>query len=162
MDDGDLMSVSAEAVTETQLAYLPRERIAAFVHSHPETAVRFLGALSRELALARRKVRELALKRADSRLAGVLLDMSDDRERSARDTLELRLTRRELAEMIGVSTETAIRLLAKLRRKGVISVSGRDIRITDRERLARLAQLDETNPDESGAGEALDETPSPR
>jgi DNA-binding transcriptional regulator LsrR (DeoR family) len=76
--------------------------------------------------------------------------VGDDAERSAAaDPLQPRFTRRELAEMIGVSTETAIRLLAKLRRKGVIAVRGRDIRITDRERLARIAQHDEANPDEA-------------
>jgi CRP-like cAMP-binding protein len=147
LHDDDVMSVSAEAVTEAQLSFMPRERIAAFVQRHPETAVRFLGALSRELALARRKVRELALKNAESRLAGLILQVWDDERRSPVGAQALRFSRRELAEMVGVSTETAIRLLAKLRHKGVIAVRGRDIRIVDRERLARIAQHDEANPE---------------
>ena len=48
-------------------------------------------------------------------------------------------SRRELAEMIGVSPETAIRLLGRLKRRGVIATDGREIVITDAERLQRLA-----------------------
>jgi CRP-like cAMP-binding protein len=53
--------------------------------------------------------------------------------------LRLEYTRRELAEMIGVSTETAIRLLAKFKREKVISISRRDIVLNDLGKLARIA-----------------------
>lgn len=151
LDDGDVMSVSAEALTESQVSWLPRERIAAFVQRHPTTGVRFLAALSRELAVARRKVGELALKGAESRLASLLLQLAraeGDVVRGRR--LHLRYTRRELAEMIGVSNETAIRLLAALKRKGVIAADKRDVVIADAERLTRIAQYDETGAPEGG------------
>jgi hypothetical protein len=41
--------------------------------------------------------------------------------------------------MIGVSTETAIRLLGKLKRNRIITLTGGEIVLADRERLARLA-----------------------
>jgi CRP/FNR family transcriptional regulator, cyclic AMP receptor protein len=144
LDDGDVMSVSAEALTEAQVSSFSRERLAGFMQRHPETGVRFLAALSRELAVARRKARDLALKGAESRLAGLLLQLG----RAAGDlesgqALGLRYSRRELAEMIGVSTETAIRLLAALKRKGAIRSEGRDVVLSDVERLTRIAQHDE-------------------
>lgn len=144
LDDGDVMSVSAEALTEAQVSSFSRERLTAFIQRHPETGVRFLAALSRELSLARRKARDLALKGAESRLAGLLLQLA----RAAGDigpgqSLGLRYSRRELAEMIGVSTETAIRLLAALKRKGAIRSNGRDVVLADIDRLTRIAQHDE-------------------
>jgi CRP-like cAMP-binding protein len=144
LDDRDLMSVSAEAITEVQANCLPRDRIDAFVQRHPETAVRLLAALSRELAVARRKVRELALKGAESRLAGLLLQLAGGDAAPGR-RLHLGYTRRELAEMVGVSTETAIRLLAALKRKGAIAGDKRDVVIADVERLIRIARHDEAN-----------------
>ena len=149
LDDDDVMSVSAEALTEAQVSSFSRERLASFMERHPETGVRFLAALSRELAVARRKARDLALKGAESRLAGLLLQLG----RAAGDVsvgshLGLHYTRRELAEMIGVSTETAIRLLAALKRKGAIRADGRDVVLTDVDRLTRIAQHDEATPDE--------------
>jgi len=144
LEDADAMSISAEAVTEAQVSCLSRDRLAAFMQRHPETGLRFLAALSRELAVARRKVRELALKGAESRLAGLLLQLArGEGEIASGRRLHLRYTRRELAEMVGVSTETAIRLLAALKRKGAIGADKRDVVITDVARLRRIAQHDE-------------------
>jgi CRP-like cAMP-binding protein len=141
----DMMSVSAEAVTETQASCLPRDRLAAFLQRHPETGLRLLAALSRELAVARRKVRELTLKSAESRLAGLLLQLAAAEGASAAGHhLPMRYTRRELAEMIGVSTETAIRLLSALKRKGTVGAVGRDLVLVDVARLTRIAEQDET------------------
>jgi CRP/FNR family transcriptional regulator len=152
LDDGEPLSSSAEALTEVQVLHLPRERVAAFIRRHPDTAMRFLAALSRELAVARRKVRELALKGAQSRLAGLLLQLAHGEGDCGAPALRLDLPyrRRELAEMIGVSTETAIRMLAALKRKGAIATEGREIVITDLAKLTRIAQHEEALPAERG------------
>jgi CRP-like cAMP-binding protein len=145
LDDSEVMSASAEALSDAQVLCLPRERLAAFVQLHPQTAVRFMAALSRELAVARHKVRELALKGAEGRLAGLLLQLAraHDEELASGSRLHLSYTRRELAEMVGVSTETAIRLLAALKRKGAIAADKRDLVIVDLERLIRIAERDD-------------------
>ncbi|MEO8601319.1 MAG: Crp/Fnr family transcriptional regulator [bacterium] len=145
LDDVGVMSVAAEAVTEAQVTSFSRERLTGFMQSHPETGVRFLAALSRELAVARYKARDLALKSAESRLAGLLLQFGGDANGlQAGRPLGLRYSRRELAEMVGVSTETAIRLLTALKRKGVIRGEGRDLVLADVDRLTRIAQHGET------------------
>jgi CRP/FNR family transcriptional regulator len=154
LDEGDVMSAAAEALTEVQVLYLARERLAAFVERHPETAVRFLAALSRELAIARRKVRELALKSGESRLAGLLLQLAgaEGVDGVPVRSLHLPYTRRDLAAMIGVSTETVIRLLTALKRKGTIATVGRQVSIADLDRLARIAQHDDATFPTAGAG----------
>ena len=145
LDDRDVMSVSAEATTEAQVLVLSRERLAEFIRGQPDTAIRFMAALSRELAVARRKVRELALKGAEARLAALLVQLA--RTHCAAVAVGARLnlpySRREMAEMIGVSPETAIRLLAALKRKGAIAGDKREIVIADSKRLLRIAQQGE-------------------
>ena len=149
----DRMSVCAEAVTETQAACITREHLAGFLQRHPETALRILAALSRELALARRKVRTLALKRAESRLADLLLHLAAlEGALAPGSRLPMRYARRELAEMIGVTTETVIRLLAALKRKGALGAAGRDLLLADPARLTRIARQDEIDSDASPAG----------
>ena len=143
LDDDETYSSSAEALTEAQLAFLPRERLVHFIERHPDVAVRLIATLSKALAGARRKAGELALKRADARLADLLLRLAEESRRAGPTTgptrVRLVYSRRELAEMIGVSTETAIRLLAKLKRNRMIATEGGDIVIADAERLTRLA-----------------------
>jgi CRP-like cAMP-binding protein len=142
-DAGASYAVSAEALTDAQVCYLPRERLLAFIERHPMAGIRLIAALSRSLAAARRKVRDLALKYAEGRLAELLLQLARAAGAAESTPLPARIvlpySRREIAEMIGVSTETAIRLLGKLKRQRVIATERRDLIVTDLGRLARIA-----------------------
>ena len=141
LDEGLTLSVSAESLTDAQLSYLPRDRLQKFLEKYPGAGMRLIAALSSELAVARRKARDLALKGAESRLATLLLDLARTSPDGAR--VHIRYTRRELGEMIGVSTETVIRLLTKLRQKQVIRMDRRELVIADLERLKQVATHDD-------------------
>jgi CRP-like cAMP-binding protein len=143
LDVSQRVSVSAEAVTESQLSFIPGQSLAGFLEKHPEAGMRMLVALSQALARAQRKVRELALKGAEGRLATLLLELAGSGETGVQHRALVRFKRRELADMIGVSTETAIRLLGKLKGKGTLATEGRAIIIRDADRLRRIAYHDE-------------------
>ena len=49
----------------------------------------------------------------------------------------------ELADMIGSSTETAIRQIGELRDDGILATDGRTIVLADLDRLARIARVGE-------------------
>lgn len=144
-DIDETYSVSAEALTDSQLCYLPRERLVQFIHKHPIVGIRLVEAFSKSLASARKKVRALALKRAENRLAELLMQLAQvagEPMKNGFTRMRLDYSRRELAEMIGVSTETAIRLLARLKQKRAIATQHRELIITDAEKLSRLANHD--------------------
>jgi len=136
-------STSAEALTESQLCYLPREKLMSFIEVHPMVGIRLIAALSDALVAARNKVRDLVLKPAETRLAELLVHLASSAAAEDGGVTRLTLTysRRDVAEMIGVSTETAIRLLGKLKDEGVLEAHGRDLVITDLGELKRLARV---------------------
>lgn len=142
VDPTESYSTSAEALTESQLCYLPRERLVQFIQVHPMTGVRLIGVLSTALGTARKKARDLALKPAETRLAELLVHLARSAGQPAGNgatRVTLGYSRREIAEMIGVSTETAIRLLGRLKKKRVITAHQRELIIADVEKLARVA-----------------------
>lgn len=142
-DRGQTYSVSAEALIDTRVRFVPREPLERFLQRHPGVALRLIAALSDELAATRNKVRDLALKGAECRLAGLLREFADAAGcLSNRRPFALAYSRRDLAEMLGVSTETAIRLLAQLQRAGVVAARRRELIITDAEKLLRVAAPD--------------------
>ena len=69
-------STSAEALTDSQLCFMPRDRLVEFIQKHPMTGVRLLEAFSKTVSTARQRVRALALKRAESRLAELLMQLA--------------------------------------------------------------------------------------
>ena len=138
-------SVSAEALVDCQLCYLPGDSLSTFIQEHPMTGVHLIAALSRAVGSAHRKVRTLALKRAENRMAELLLELADATGTAAADgtqRLTIPYSRRELADMIGVAPETAIRLLARLKERHIIATDQREVVIRDHEKLARLANHD--------------------
>jgi len=54
--------------------------------------------------------------------------------------IDLALTRQDLASLVGATTETVIRQLAELRRRGVLASSGRSLVVLDTDRLGRVAR----------------------
>jgi CRP-like cAMP-binding protein len=150
-DPAEAYSVSAEALSDSQVCYLSRQRLALLVQLHPAAGVRLIGALSAMLGAARKKLRAFALKKAESRLAELLLELAaaenangNGQERySGIMRVMLRYSRRQIGEMIGVSTETAIRLFGQLKQTRAISVDHREVVIADVEKLVRIAGQDE-------------------
>jgi CRP-like cAMP-binding protein len=156
LEPGATYSASAEAITDTQLRYLRGDRLIIFVQKHPMTGIRLIAALSKALAASHAKAADLALNRAEVRLAKLLVELArtSGQARDGATHVALDYSRRDLAEMIGVSTETAIRLLGRLKTKKLVSARLRDLVITDLERLTRLAYHGSSAPDGPGGSGA--------
>jgi CRP/FNR family transcriptional regulator len=73
-----------------------------------------------------------ALDPAQFRIARILLTLSD----KFKD--EIPLTRQEMAEIAGVTVETAIRILSQMKKKGIIRSSRKMTRVIAREKLLAL------------------------
>lgn len=127
--------VEADGPCEVALAGAgPLQRIA---RESPSAAVELLHRLTLDLARARREIWDLSSKDGSARLASFLIDRAA--EADGLDEFRLQYSRADIADQIGVSTETAIRLLGKLSRSGIIALSGRRIHVLDRKGLAQAA-----------------------
>jgi CRP-like cAMP-binding protein len=57
------------------------------------------------------------------------------------DSLQITLTREELADLIGTTQETVIRLLSEFKEQGVIQTKGKQIVLTNSAALLDIAEL---------------------
>ena len=78
-------------------------------------------------------------KRLFGRIAYILLFFADKVYHN--NTFELPVSRKEMAEYIGMTVENVIRTLSDLRKDGIIKISGSTIEITDKDRLQRINEL---------------------
>lgn len=140
--DGSPYSTSAEALSETQVRHLPHRDLGRLLQREPRIGLRLVEAMSGALGETRRKAAALALEPAEVRMAALLADLTAGADARAAGPIRITLgySRGELAEMIGVSTETAIRLLARLERQGVLRTRGRELEIADVTALSRAAR----------------------
>jgi len=81
----------------------------------------------------------LRKKNIHGRVAYILLFFAEQIYEN--DYFELPLSRREMAEFIGKTTENVIRTLSEFRRDGIIKIFGKSIEIVDKEKLKQVSDF---------------------
>jgi CRP/FNR family transcriptional regulator len=82
-------------------------------------------------------VENLSLKEVHERLAAYLLHMADLQNNP--DTIQLDINKGQLASLLGTIPETLSRILTRLHNDSLIEVTGRKIKIVNRQGLQMLA-----------------------
>ncbi len=82
---------------------------------------------------------EVKQRRLYGRIAYILLYFSDSICKN--DIFDLPISRKEIAEFIGMTTENVIRTMSELRKDKIIKISGKTIEITDKEKLKRISEF---------------------
>jgi CRP/FNR family transcriptional regulator, dissimilatory nitrate respiration regulator len=134
---GGSYPANAEAIEPSQAMLFPRTSFIELIGREPAIAVNLLGILSQRLRRFTHMIEDLSLKEVPGRLAAYLMYLG---ERSgSRQTLELEITKAQLASLLGTIPETLSRILAKMAQQGIISVEGRKIGVLDHKALKSLA-----------------------
>ena len=80
----------------------------------------------------------LTYKQAFGRLADILLCLSDRIFKNKE--FDLPLSRKELAELSGMSSETVIRMLKEFKDEGLIHMDGKSLQVVDYDRLRQISE----------------------
>ena len=126
---------AARAVSEGEvtLVEIPRDVFCTFLDKHPFLYRNFLKLIGLKNHQMVRKVPEMALTRIESRVAKILLNLTQKigyKENSLYQ-LDIPLTRKEIAAMAGTTTETVVRVLGRLEKKEVIHMQKHHITLKD-------------------------------
>jgi CRP-like cAMP-binding protein len=130
----------AEALDDTLLCVIRREDFEQYLRTHPDLSVKLTKVIGLRLRKIQSRVEDLVFRDVPARLAHILLEMSktDGVPEGPGIRIKVRLTRQELANLIGCSRETVSTTLGQFREQGVIRIEGRSITVLDHDHLARL------------------------
>lgn len=140
----DNYTYSAEALTDTTVCRFARRQFDRFVENHPAIERRLLMMVSNELAAAQDQMVLLGRKTAQERVTSFLLGLIRRQERLGRDgkAIRLTMTRNDIADYVGLTTETVSRTFTTLRADGIIDLNGTTlVRVLDRARLQAIAEI---------------------
>lgn len=134
---------SAEAVTPARLCRFQRRKLDGFLAEHPEMERRLLHRASNELAEAQEQMLLLGRKTAKERIASFLLLLSrraEQRGESA-DPVFVPMNRTDIADYLGLTTETVSRTFTRLKTDGIIQLLPDGlVRLARRDALAEIAE----------------------
>lgn len=131
---------TAEALETCQSAFVRREAFLDLLQNQDRILLPLLRYICQVLVHTQIRLTSVALDDARTRMAAQLLDLAERYGESGPKGVALRLALRrgELAALVGISPETAMRLLSQFQREGLLEVRGRSLTLKSPERLRAL------------------------
>lgn len=132
---------TAQPMGDVSILRMNKKAYFDMLRRNPEAAIEVIKHLGNRLNEAQEKAKVLALDRTDQRLAALLVDLATRSgiKDSQGITLPMRLTRQDMANMVGTTTETAIRIMSRFKRDRLVSGTATRLMIRDLDRLKALA-----------------------
>ena len=138
LTNGENHRFTAEAVVDTTLWLMKRRSLEVISQTDGVLAHNLLSLITRSLQHAEDHMLLLGRKDSLEKVATFLLEM----DKRLADAMTLPMSRRDIADYLGLTLETVSRALSRLRRAGAISLAGdtlREITILDRKLLLALS-----------------------
>ncbi len=134
-------AVTAQALEPAETHVISRSDLLPFLSTYGKVAIHLIHKLGERLRSVRFKIGELAHQDARSRMAALLLQLSSIYGVSTAEqaVFHLPFTREELADMIGTTQETAIRILSQFRKEKLVGLHNRRMIILQPEALSKVA-----------------------
>ncbi len=136
-------TATATAVEDTSVCFIDKKYIMKLVEQEPSMAYQLISKLGRELGAAENKVASFIQKNVFERTCEVLLLLKESHGEKVegKTKIVLKITREELASIVGTATESLIRILTELKNEKAISQEGKTLVIEDEEKLLSFANL---------------------
>ena len=142
--DGKGRTADAKAMSACSLAILERRDVLAFFDDHPGTWLSLVQVLCQRLRFSTEQLAEVALLDLPVRLAKTLLRLIavDQDGQPARPAPQIRLSQRELGNIVGATRESINKCLREWQHSGMVKMEDNLITIRNRSALKKLAEID--------------------
>lgn len=136
-------SATATALEDTHVCFVDKKYILKLVQDNPGVSVNLIGKLARDLGASENKVASFSQKNVREKLAELILLLKESHGEieDNKTKLAIKLTREEMASLIGTATETLIRVLSEFKEEGLIEQSGKTLFVSNEEELISLANV---------------------
>jgi CRP/FNR family transcriptional regulator, polysaccharide utilization system transcription regulator len=132
----------AAALEESIVCFIPKEIVVKVMAGNLIMLERIIQLLAHDLKYAEQKIKELAQKPVRERVADALIQLKE-KYGFEKDgiTINITMSREELANLVGTATETLIRILSDFKKDKIIDLDHRKIKVMNSEALIRTAHL---------------------
>jgi CRP-like cAMP-binding protein len=132
---------NAVAMEDTEVLKITRKHLMRLVDRFPNLMYCIALQLGDRMKSSYDSLKNIALERVEARIAALLLKLSNKvgTETSEGLVIDMRLTKQDVADMVGTTVETSIRTFSKFKKEGLVSDADGKIIIKDIEGLTELS-----------------------
>jgi CRP-like cAMP-binding protein len=138
--EGRPFPASALAIETTDVLSILRTDFFTLIARHPEIARGLLLGLTRRLIELTQKLAQLSSGGVEYRIAALFLKLADGmgKKEGDRIVIPLALSRQDIADMVGTTIETAIRIMSRWSREAIVRTERASFVIENRALLERI------------------------
>jgi len=129
---------STVALIDTQVYLIEREVLANVSKQNGQFAYSIIRRYCEQNSTLYDSIRNLVYKQMNGRIADTLLYLNS--EKFDGEDIAGMLTRKEIAEFSGLTTESTVKILKSLEKDGLISLDEKSIEILDQNRLSEISK----------------------
>ncbi len=133
-------NLSAIAVSDMEVCFVPKEIISNTLNVNPNFAVEVLRHMAHDLKEADDVIVNMSQKSVKQRMAEAFLYLVKNYGQDDEGFLRLTLSREDYANVVGTATESCIRIISEFKKKGLIKTSGKKIGIANEKLLQDLVE----------------------
>jgi CRP-like cAMP-binding protein len=142
-----MITYGAQVLTDTTVCVMSRTALENANRTHPGVGMRLAWLMTRNLTLSYDHLTSIARQNARERIAHLLLQLYIRRRtrwpEARNDLVELPLTQELIADTLGLTPVHVNRMLASLRKEGVLHFKLGRMRVLDPDKLVDIAGLDD-------------------
>ncbi len=131
---------NAIAMEDTKLMKISRSNLMRVLDRFPNLMYCMAQQVGERMKESHETLKNIALERVEARIASLLLKLSDKTGRKTDDgiVIDMKLTKQDIAEMVGATVETSIRTMSRLKKIGIVAERDGRIVIKNPEKLKAL------------------------
>lgn len=140
--EGRLYKNTAVAMDDSELCYIEKNAFFKILEREPDISKKLIISLGKELNHAYERIGNLGLLNAKEKLGHLLYTLANEYgvKEDGGVKLNLTLSRLEIAELLGITQETSIRLLKSFKEDGILDIRRKEIIIKSMSRLKEFSE----------------------
>jgi len=131
---------NAVAMEDAEVLKIARKNLMTIMDRFPNLMFCMATNIGDRIKGSHEALKSIALEKVESRIASLLIKLADKAGERVTEGLmiNMKLTKQDLAEMVGTTVETSIRTMSKLSKGGILTARAGKIVIRDLEKLRSL------------------------
>lgn len=140
LGNDNIYPISATAIEPVTVCFIDLDFFLTTLRVNHEFTYELMMFFAEELRVSERKMRNLAHMSVKGRIAQALLTLKELFGLTSEGFIDIVLSRQDLASFAGTTYETVFRIINEMTQENLIIVSGKNILITDVEKLTYLTR----------------------
>jgi CRP-like cAMP-binding protein len=139
---GDLLyPVTATPLEDCHVCFVDNSYLETTIVANPNLAYQLMQLYARELQKAERRMRDLVHMDVKGRIVVAVFEIAAFFGTGELDFIALPITRQDIASYAGTTYETVFKFFTELTSKNIISTSGKNLKINDRNAMQSFLKL---------------------